>query len=170
MISLFGLGLVRFPRGLVRLLSGLLLLVLYLWVFKSNWGWFVVSISLLASMQLRLLVFPPRPLVLFVLLLFELCGPLRCLLPMLLPFLTNLLDGPVGVDPAFHIIWSRFRMMRRYLAYCPDEEPRIFRMLDLISRGAQGHGPVHLLLIFAAELGVLGMGRRKVGFGFPTLP
>ena len=46
----------------------------------------------------------------------------------------NLLDGPVDVDPAFHIIWSRFRMMRRYLAYCPDEEPRIFRMLDFISR------------------------------------
>ena len=29
----------------------------------------------------------------------------------------------------------------------------IFRMLDLISKGAQGHGPVHLLLISAAELG-----------------
>ena len=42
------------------------------------------------------------------------------------PALLSLLDGPVGVDPAFHIIWSRFRMMRRYLAYCPDEEPRIF--------------------------------------------
>ena len=26
-------------------------------------------------------------------------------------------------------------------------------MLDLISRGAQGHGPVHLLLTSAAELG-----------------
>ena len=47
----------------------------------------------------------------------------------------NLLDGPVGVDPAFHIVWSRLRMMRRYLAYNPDEEPRIFRLLDLISRG-----------------------------------
>ena len=43
--------------------------------------------------------------------------------------------------------------MRRYLAHCPDEEPWIFRMLDLISQGAQGHGPVHLLLISAAELG-----------------
>ena len=69
------------------------------------------------------------------------------------PAVLNLLDGPVGVDPAFHIVWSRFRMMRRYLAYNPVEEPRIFRMLDLISRGAQGHGPVHLLLISAAELG-----------------
>ena len=44
-------------------------------------------------------------------------------------------------------------MMRMYLAYCPEEEPRIFRMLDLISRGAQGHGPVHLLLTSAAEIG-----------------
>ena len=69
------------------------------------------------------------------------------------PAFLNLLDGPVDVDPAFHVIWSRFRMMRRFLAYCPEEEPRIFRMLDLISRGAQGHGPVHLFLISAAELG-----------------
>ena len=61
----------------------------------------------------------------------------------------NLLDGPVDVDPAFYVVWSRFRMMRRYLAYCPEEEPRIFRMLDLIFRGAQGHGPVHLLYISA---------------------
>ena len=56
------------------------------------------------------------------------------------PAVLNLLDGPVGVDPAFHIIWS-------------DEEPRIFRMLDFISWGAQGHGLVHLLLNSAAELG-----------------
>ena len=51
--------------------------------------------------------------------------------------------------------------MRRYLAYCPDEESRIFRMLDLISRGAQGHGPVHLLLISAAELGFAWDGDEK---------
>ena len=72
------------------------------------------------------------------LLLFEMCGPLRCHLLMLLPFL---------------IFW--------YLAYCPDEEPRIFRMLDLISWGAQGHGPVHLLLISAAELGFAWDGAEK---------
>ena len=143
----------------MRLLSGLLQLVLYLWVFRSNWGWFVVNIYLLASMLLRHLMSPPRLLVLFGLLLFEQCGPLRCLLPMLLPL--NLLDGPVGVDPAFHIFWSRFRMIRRYLAYCPEEEPRIFRMLDLISRGAQGHGPVHLLLMSAAELGFAWDGDEK---------
>ena len=69
------------------------------------------------------------------------------------PAILNLLDGPVDVDPAFYVVWSRFRMMLWYVAYCPEKEPRIFRMLDLISRGAQGHGPVHLLLISSAELG-----------------
>ena len=69
------------------------------------------------------------------------------------PAILNLLDGPVGVDPAFHVVRSRFRIMRRYLAYNPDEEPRIFRMLYFTSRGAEGHGPVHILLISAAELG-----------------
>ena len=78
------------------------------------------------------------------------------------PAILNLLSGPVGIDPAFHIIWARFRMMRRYLAYCPSGEPKIFRMLDLISRGSQGHGLVHLLLISV----LLGMGRSKDGFGF----
>ena len=84
------------------------------------------------------------------------------------PAILDLLDGPVGVDPAFHVIWSRFRMMRRYLSYCLDEEPRIFRMLDLISRGAQGHGPVHLLLISAAEIGFAWDGVREAGFGSPV--
>ena len=77
------------------------------------------------------------------------------------PAILNLLDGPVDVDPAFYVVWSRFRMMRRYLAYCPEEEPRIFRMLDLISRGVQGHGPVHLLLISAAEIGFAWDGGEK---------
>ena len=77
------------------------------------------------------------------------------------PVILSLLDGPVGVDPAFFSIWSGFRMMRRYVAHCPDEEPRIFRTLDLISRSAQGHGPVHLLLTSAAELGFAGDGDEK---------
>ena len=84
------------------------------------------------------------------------------------PAILNLLDGPVDVDPAFYVVWSRFRMMRRYLACCPEEEPRIFRMLDLISRGAPGHGPVHLILISAAQIGFPGDGdERGWGQGFP---
>ena len=52
-------------------------------VFGLTWGWFVVSIFLLASMLLKLLMSPPRPLVLlFGLLLFVQFGALRCLLPM----------------------------------------------------------------------------------------
>ena len=34
----------------------------------------------------------------------------------------SLLDGPSGCDPAFCVVWFRFRMMRRYLAY--------YRLLD----------------------------------------
>ena len=34
-------------------------------------------------------------------------------------------------------------------------------MLDLVSRGAQGHGLVHLLLISAAELGFAWVGEEK---------
>ena len=51
--------------------------------------------------------------------------------------------------------------MRRNLANNAEEEPRIFRMFDLISRGAQGHGPVHFLLISAAELGFAWDGADK---------
>ena len=85
------------------------------------------------------------------------------------PAILNLLDGPIDVDPAFYVVWSRFRMMRWYLAYCPSEEPRIFRMLDLLSRGAQGHGPVHLLLVTAAELGFAWDGGEK-GWDRVSLP
>ena len=42
------------------------------------------------------------------------------------PAILNLLDGLVGIDNAVYVFWARFRMMRRYLAYCLDEEPRIF--------------------------------------------
>ena len=77
------------------------------------------------------------------------------------PALLNLLDGLVDVDPAFHIVWSRFRMMRRYIACSLEEEPRIFRMLDLISRGAHGHEPIHLLLTSGAGLGFAWDGDEK---------
>ena len=50
-------------------------------------------------------------------------------------------------------------MMCRCLAHWPDEVRRIFRMLDLAAHGAEGHGPVRLLLISA------GTGRRAVGYG-----
>ena len=57
--------------------------------------------------------------------------------------------------------------MRRYLACRPEEVPRIFRMLDLVAHGAEGHGPVHLLLVSADELGFAWDGRKRVGFVLP---
>ena len=60
--------------------------------------------------------------------------------------------------------------MRRYLAFCLEKVPGIFRMLVLIAREAQGHGPVHLFFILSAELGFAWMVMKKVVFGFPSLP
>ena len=62
-------------------------------------------------------------------------GHERCPWPIPWLYSTKMLDGTVGVDLAYHIVWARFRMMRRYLACRLDEIPRIFRMLDLISHG-----------------------------------
>ena len=44
------------------------------------------------------------------------------------PALLSLLDAPYGSDPAFFIIWSRFRQLGRYLSYRPEEEDLIFRL------------------------------------------
>ena len=75
------------------------------------------------------------------------------------PALLNLLEGLLML-----IVLSTLfgpGLLRRYIACCPDEEPSIFRMLDFISRGAQGHGPIHLLLTSAAELGFAWDGDEK---------
>ena len=73
------------------------------------------------------------------------------------PAILNLLDGPVDVDPAFHIIWSRFRMMRRYLAYCPEEQPRIFFFLVVLRVLVQ----FIFFLFSAAEVGFAWDGDEK---------
>ena len=61
------------------------------WVFRLSLEWSVVSIFLQVSMLLKRLMSPPRPFVLSGLLLFVLCGPPRCLLPVLLLFLVFLM-------------------------------------------------------------------------------
>ena len=81
-----------------------------------------------------------------------------------------LLSGWVDVDPAFHVVWSRFRMMRRFLAWCPEEEPKIFRMLDLFSGELGVVGLFIYFLSLLLSLDLLGMEMRKVGFGSPSLP
>ena len=56
----------------------------------------------------------------------------------------SVLDGPVGCDPAFRVVWFRFRQMPRYLAFRPEEIPRVYRLLQAAAEGSSGHGPAHL--------------------------
>ena len=77
------------------------------------------------------------------------------------PVVLHLLDGPVSVDPAIHIVSTRFRLVRRYLAHRPLEVSRIYRMLHLVAHRAPGHGPVHLLPISAAEIGFVLDGEQQ---------
>ena len=65
----------------------------------------------------------------------------------------SLLDGPSGCDPAFCDVWFRFRVLRRYLAYRPGEVFSICRLLERAADGCPGHGPAHLLVESAAEIG-----------------
>ena len=65
----------------------------------------------------------------------------------------SLLDGPTGCDPAFCVVWFRFRLLRRYLALWPAEVGRVYPLLAMVREGCPGHGPVHLLSTSAAEIG-----------------
>ena len=65
----------------------------------------------------------------------------------------SLLDGPTGCDLAFCVVWSRFRLLRRYLALWPAEVGRVYRFLEMVGEGCPGYGPVHLLSASAAEFG-----------------
>ena len=81
----------------------------------------------------------------------------------------SLLDGPVGCDPGFYVIWCRFRLLRRYLAYRPLEVPRLYSLLGLVAGGCPGHGPMHLLVESA---GIIGFSCDPVNAGWnrPGLP
>ena len=65
----------------------------------------------------------------------------------------RLLDGPTVCYPAFCVVWFRFRLLRRYLAIWPAEVGRVYRLLEVVRCGCPGHGPIHLLLASAAEIG-----------------
>ena len=58
----------------------------------------------------------------------------------------SLLDGPPGCDPGFFVLWCRFRLLRRYLAFRPLEVPRIYSLLWLVAGGCPGHGLVHVVV------------------------
>ena len=63
----------------------------------------------------------------------------------------SLLDAPDCCDPALCVIWGRFRQMRRFLAYPPNDVPRIHGLLDLAAACRPGHGPVNHLERSASE-------------------
>ena len=65
----------------------------------------------------------------------------------------GLLDGPTGCDPAFCVVWFRFRLLRRYLALWLAEVGRVYRLLTMVHEGCPEHGPIHLLSASAAEIG-----------------
>ena len=68
----------------------------------------------------------------------------------------SLLDGPTGCDPAFCVVWFRFRLLHRYLALWPMEVGGFtvfWRWWVRVGAGGPGHGPVHLLSASAAEIG-----------------
>ena len=67
----------------------------------------------------------------------------------------SLLDGPVDSDPGFLVVWCRFRMLRGHMGYNSSvhELARVYSLLRVVSVGAPGDGPVHLLLSGAASLG-----------------
>ena len=58
-----------------------------------------------------------------------------------------------GCDPAFCVVWLRFRMPRRFLAYRLGDVSRVYRLLEHVADGRPGHGPAHLLVESAAEIG-----------------
>ena len=81
------------------------------------------------------------------------------------------MDGPSGCDPAFCVVWFRFRLLRRYLALWPTEVGRVYRLLEMASEGCPGHGPVHLLVSSASEIDWVCNGTllRWVGLGLGYL-
>ena len=81
----------------------------------------------------------------------------------------SLLDGPPGCDPGFYVLWCRFRLLRRYLAYRPLEIPRLYSLLGLVSGGCPGHGPIHLLVESAGVVAFLGILQAVVGIGLVCL-
>ena len=81
----------------------------------------------------------------------------------------SLLDGPTGCDPAFCVVWFRFRLLRRYLALWPAEVRRVYRLPEMVGESSLGHGPFHLLTASAADI-VFRWDPVGMGWSRPGLP
>ena len=80
----------------------------------------------------------------------------------------SVLDGPQGCDPAYFVVWFRFRMVRGYIAYRPDEVGVVYHLLGMVTEGCPGHGPVHLPVESASEVG-FGWDLDVLGWARPGL-
>ena len=63
----------------------------------------------------------------------------------------SLMDGPTRCDPALCVVWFRFRVLHTYLALWLAEVGLVYRLLKMASERC--HGPVHLLVACASEIG-----------------
>ena len=100
----------------------------------------------------------------------KLSGLAVSLLPILVQRLVCLMVL-LGVILHFCVVWFRFRMLRRYLAYWPGEVPAVFRLLDSAAEGCPGRGLAHLLAESATGIGFQ-WDSRQLGWerlGLPVL-
>ena len=74
----------------------------------------------------------------------------------------GLLDGPQGCDPAYCVVWFRFRIARRYLGYRPSEVGWIYRLLDMVREGVLTMAPSICCLPVPLMLGFSGIRMRLV--------
>ena len=65
----------------------------------------------------------------------------------------SFMDGPTWYDPAFCVVWFRFRLLLTYRALWLFQVGRAYRLLEMVGKGSPGHGPIHLLSASAAEIG-----------------
>ena len=68
----------------------------------------------------------------------------------------SLPGGPAGSDPGYHVVWCRFRMLRRHMAYNSSvhELARVFSLLRVVAAAALCHGPVACSLSAFSSLSV----------------
>ena len=60
-------------------------------------------------------------------------------------------------------------MLRRFLALGPSQVGRAYRLLEMVSEGSPGHGPIHLLSASASEMGFR-WDPVRMGWSRPGLP
>ena len=81
----------------------------------------------------------------------------------------SLLGGPIGCDPAFCVVWFRFRLLRRFLAYRPGEVATVCRLWSMLLQGALVTGLLTCLLRAPLILVLFGLLSWLAGSGLDCL-